>query len=116
MTLYQVLLVGLFLARDVLSVCPNVSEDFLIKKIITQVPFEHQWDFGCALHIPLNDLKVIQGWKRDNSSMSMFDIFDCWNKKIVDPNKRSWRCVLHALDTVGYKALAIEIEKDLTRS
>lgn len=111
-TLYQV---DLLYVGDVLDDCPNVSEDPLIRQITAQVQYKDLWNFGSALGVPLDDLKMITERRREDSSIAIiYDVFNCWSKKIVDPNRRSWRCVLHALNAIGYKALASEIRATLT--
>jgi hypothetical protein len=44
----------------------------------------------------------------------MIQIFDEWFKRIVDPSKKSWRCVLTALDKAGFLALAAEVKLKLS--
>ena len=85
----------------------NSSDNELIKQIIDEVKLGDQWRFGVALGLPLEDLKsIITGRHTSNHpSITMYEIFSCWDRKVVDPTQRSWKQVIHALNTIGYKAL-----------
>lgn len=99
--------------EDILNTCPDGTTDQLVTHIIANTQNMDRCLFGCYLGIPRDEVLALQNGEDRGHSAIMIKIFDCWNRKTVE---KTWRCILQALENVGFTMLASKIEKELFKT
>lgn len=105
-------MITLYTVEDALShYGPENCSDPNIMVIIPRTQQINRYAFGVNLGLDHEDVLTLK--KTEGHEDFMVQTFDLWSRKIVEPCKKTWRCILTALKKAGYESLAIEIEKKL---
>ena len=100
------------IADEIFGRCPDVNGDPVITRIISGTQNIDFYLFGLHLGIPNDEVLAIP---QTGHSECMIKLFDCWDKKVVDSDKKTWKCILHALRSLHFHNLANEVEQELLK-
>ena len=100
-----------FTEEDVLNSQADINEHAACRLIVDQI--HGCWEFGLKLGVPMNDLQEIvnpdQNQQCSRSEMT-YKILECWNRKTVEPNKKTWNCIINAIRLSGNDSLARDVK------
>lgn len=79
--------------------------------IIPRTQQINRYVFGVNLGLGSDDVLKLE--KIGDHCAFMVQTFDHWSRTIVEPGKKTWRCVLIALRKAIYDSLAVDVERKL---